>query len=128
MTDFYIGLTTSAIIIALLEILKFFDKRLIAAFTLVGIPFIYIGFSLHDTPSLIYCIAGVTLFSMMAYFGYKKNFILVIAGLALHGVWDVLFPYFSSVQPKGYDIFCITIDIILAVYFFMRVKRAQKSA
>lgn len=45
MTDFYIGLATTAVLIAILEIFGFFEKRLMASLTLVGIPFIYIGFS-----------------------------------------------------------------------------------
>jgi hypothetical protein len=122
MNDFYIGLITTIAIIALVEILKFLEKRLIGALTLVGIAFIYIGFSWHNIPSLVSAILGVAIFFALSYFGYKKNFILIIIGLILHGVWDILFPYFSSTAPKGYGIFCLTVDFLLAVYFYIRVK------
>ena len=120
MNDFLIGLAWTLGIIAFLEIFKGFDKRLIAAYTLMGIPFIYIGFSYHDTSSLMASILSVAFFVALAYYGYKKNFNLVIAGLALHAVWDLVFPLFSSMAPEGYDVFCITIDVLLALYFFLR--------
>lgn len=121
MNDLYIGLITTIVVIAISE-LRFLEKRLIATLTLVGIPFIYIGFCWSHVPSLIYAVLAVTVFVALAYFGYKKNFLLVIIGLALHGAWDLLFPLFSSSAPEGYDIFCLTIDIILAIYFYLRVK------
>lgn len=122
MNDFYIGITVTIAVIGLVEIFKFLDKRLIATFTLVGIPFIYIGFTWHDATSLTYAILGVAVFIALSYFGYKKNFILIIIGLILHGIWDILFPYISSTAPEGYAIFCLTIDFLLAIYFYIRVK------
>lgn len=126
MIDFYIGAITTFIIIGLLEVFKSFDKRLIGAFTLVGISFIYIGFSWQDIPSLAYTIISVIAFLALSYYGYKNNFNLIVLGLILHGIWDVLFPLLSSTIPKGYDVFCITIDFLLATYFFVRVKPKNK--
>lgn len=125
MNDFYLGLAISAAIIGLVEVVKFLEKRLVAALTLAGIAFIYIGFSLNDMPSLLLSIFGVVVFFALSYFGYKNNFMLIVIGLALHGCWDLIFPFISSVVPKGYDIFCLTVDIILAVYFYIRLKPAS---
>lgn len=122
MNDFYIGLITTAAVIGILEIFRFLEKRLMGALTLVGIAFIYIGFAWSDVPALVYSILGAAVFTALAYFGYKNNFILIVIGLVLHGCWDLLFPYISSSAPEGYDIFCITIDFLLAVYFFFRLK------
>jgi hypothetical protein len=127
MNDFYIGLITTAAVIGITEVFTFLEKRLIGALTLVGIPFIYIGFSWSDTSSLIYSILAVAFFLALAYFGYKHNFLLIVLGLVLHGVWDLLFPYFSSSAPAGYDVFCLTIDVLLAPYFYFRVKPAKAS-
>jgi hypothetical protein len=127
MNNFYIGLITTVAIIGLIEILRFLEKRLIGALTLVGIAFIYIGFSWNDTASLILSIFGVAVFFTLSFFGYKKNFILIIIGLVLHGIWDLIFPFFSSTAPEGYDIFCLTVDFCLAFYFFLRVKPAKTS-
>lgn len=126
MNDFYAGIITTLAVILLTETLWFFEKRLIGAMTLVGIAFIYIGFSWSDIPSLIYSILGVAVFFVLAGFGYSQNFILVIAGLVLHGVWDMLFPRFSSAAPEGYGIFCLTIDLLLALYFYIRIKPLKK--
>jgi len=122
MNDFYIGLTTTAVIIIFLELFKTVEKRLISAFTLAVIPFIYIGFSWADPKSLVSAVLGVAFFLGLAYWGYRKNFNLIIIGLVLHGIWDVIFPFFSSEAPEGYDIFCITIDLLLALYFYFRVS------
>lgn len=122
MNDFYTGIVTSFIIIALMETFKQIEKRLIGALTLVGIAFIYIGFSWQEISSLIIVIIGTALFFTLSYFGYKKDFTLIILGLILHGIWDILFPLYSSVTPEGYDIFCITVDFLLALYFYIRIK------
>ena len=95
MNNFYIGLITTVVIIAILEVLRFLEKRLIGAFILVGIPFIYIGFSWNEKTSLILSIFGGAVFIALTYFGYKNNFSLIILGLILHGVWDLFFPFFS---------------------------------
>ena len=125
MNNFYIGLITTVAIIGLIEILRSLEKRLIGALTLVGIAFIYIGFSWNDITSLIFSIFGVAVFFTLSYFGYKNNFILIIIGLVLHGIWDLIFPFFSSTAPEGYDVFCLTVDFCLALYFFLRVKPAK---
>jgi hypothetical protein len=122
MKDLYIGLATTAAVILLFESLRFLEKRLLSAFTLVGIAFIYIGFTWRNTTSLIYSIIAVAIFIGLSYFGYKNNFIWIVIGLLLHGVWDVLFPFISDLAPHGYDIFCITIDVLLAVYVYFRVR------
>jgi hypothetical protein len=121
MTGFIFGLSTGAAIIAFAEIFRRIDMKLFASLNLAVIPFIYIGFSI-DPHSLILTIPGALFFFMLAYWGYKKNYILTVVGLALHGIWDILFPHVSSVAPHGYDIFCITIDMLLAVYFYFKLK------
>jgi len=127
MKDFYIGIITAIAIIGLLEIARFLEKRLIGALTLVGIAFIYIGFSWSEILSLTYSILGAPLFFALSYFGYKKNFILIIVGLILHGIWDMLFPLFNSTAPEGYGTFCLTVDFLLAIYFYARVKPLKLS-
>lgn len=122
MNDIYLGILTVVLIIGLLELFKSLEKRLVASLTLVGIAFIYIGFCWQDILSLAYTIIGVALFLNLSYFGYKKNFNLIILGLVLHGIWDVLFPYVSLAVPEGYDVFCLTVDLLLAAYFYLRVK------
>ncbi|NOU46265.1 MAG: hypothetical protein HOO86_04295 [Bacteroidales bacterium] len=128
MKDVVIGLIVSIAVILILEIFKFFNKKIIAALTLVGIAFIYIGFTWQHIPELIVVSISVLLFMLLSYYGFTKNFKLIIVGLVLHGIWDITFPFFSNVVPKGYDIFCLTIDLILAFYFyFSDIKTAKNS-
>ena len=121
MTAFFIGLGATVAIIAFAEIFRKIDLNFFASLTLAVIPFIYIGFSIDPQP-LMLTIPGASFFLMFAYWGYKKNYILTVIGLALHGLWDVVFPYVSTVAPHGYDVFCGTIDVLLALYFYWKLK------
>ncbi len=121
MTGFIIGLITTAAIIIFAEIFKKIDLKLYASLNLATIPFIYIGFSI-DPHTLMLTVPGAAFFLLLAYWGYKKYYLLTVAGLALHGLWDVIFPHVSSVAPHGYDAFCITIDVLLALYFYWKLK------
>lgn len=120
MNDFLIGLATTAAVIGFLEIFRSVDKKLIGALTLSGIAFIYVGFSIGDLTSLFVSVFGVSFFLALSYWGYRKNFILIVIGLVLHGLWDIIFPHYSSQAPEGYDIFCITIDMLFAPYFALK--------
>ena len=121
MTGFIIGFSVTAAIIAFAEIFRKIDLKFFASLNLAVIPFIYIGFSI-DPFTLMLTIPGASFFLMFAYWGYKKNYLLIVIGLALHGLWDVFFPHVSNVAPHGYDIFCITIDVLLALYFYWKLK------
>ncbi len=125
MTGFIIGLSVTAAIIAFAEIFRKIDLKFFASLNLAVIPFIYIGFSI-DPYTLMLTIPGASFFLMFAYWGYKRNYMLTVIGLALHGLWDVFFPHVSTVAPHGYDVFCITIDILLAVYFYWKLKPTNK--
>ena len=122
MTGFIIGLSVTAAIIAFAEIFrKKIDLSFFASLNLSVIPFIYIGFSI-EPDSLILTIPSALFFVMFAYFGHKRNYLFTVTGLALHGLWDVVFPHVSTVAPHGYDVFCFTIDVLLALYFYWRLK------
>ena len=121
MTPFFIGLSATVAIVAFVEIFRKIDLKFFASLTLAVIPFIYIGFSVHPH-ALVLTIPAASLFLMFAYWGYKRNYMLIVVGLALHGLWDVVFPHISTVAPHGYDVFCITIDVLLALYFYLKLK------
>lgn len=121
MAGFIIGFITAAAIIAFAEIFREIDLKFFASLNLAVIPFIYIGFSI-DLHSLLITIPGALFFLLFAYFGYKKYYLFTVAGLLLHGLWDVLFPYLSTTAPHGYDAFCIIIDVLLAAYFYLKLK------
>lgn len=121
MTGFLIGLITALAVIGFAEVFRNIDLKLYASLNLAVIPFIYIGFSIDPT-TLILTAPSAALFVFMAYQGYKRNHLLTVMGLALHGLWDVIFPFLSTVAPHGYDMFCITIDLLLALYFYLKLR------
>lgn len=123
MKDIIIGVVLCAIVIIFLESFRSLDKKLFSAFTLVGIAFIYVGFAWRDLDDLIIVVISVVTFVALSYYGQTKNVNIIVLGLLLHGVWDMVFPRFSSVVPKGYDIFCLTADLILAGYFYFRFNK-----
>jgi len=120
-TSFIIGFIVSAAVIGFAEIFRSIDLKFYASLNLAVIPFIYIGFSIH-AQSLMLTIPTALLFILFAYLGYKKNYLFTVVGLALHGLWDVIFPFVSTVAPHGYDVFCITVDILLALYFYVKFR------
>lgn len=126
MTGFITGLIITALIIGFAELFRKIDLAFFASLNLAVIPFIYIGFSI-DPNTLILTIPGALFFLLFAYWGYKINYRFTVTGLALHGFWDLLFPYLSSAAPHGYDIFCITIDLLLAFYFYWKLKPIKNS-
>lgn len=127
MISFIIGLSVTVAIVAFVEIFRKIDLKFFAALSLAVIPFIYIGFSIHPH-ALILTIPAAVLFLMFAYWGYKWNYMMIVAGLVLHGLWDVAFPYVSTVAPHGYDVFCITIDVLLAIYFYFKLRPVSTQA
>jgi hypothetical protein len=127
MTGFILGLGITAAIIAFAEIFRKIDLKFFASLNLAVIPFIYIGFSI-DPHTLMLTIPGASFFLMFAYWGYKKNYMLTVIGLVLHGLWDVGFPLVSTVAPHGYDVFCITIDVLLALYFYLKLKPTKEKS
>ncbi|MEO5569590.1 MAG: DUF6010 family protein [Bacteroidia bacterium] len=126
MSDAIIGVTVSFSVILFLEVFKSFDKRLIGSLTLAGIAFIYVGFVWNELFSLSIVASAVLLFMFLAYYGFTKDFRLIVVGLILHGTWDLIYPRFNSAVPKGYDIFCLTADFILALYFYLRLKTLKQ--
>jgi hypothetical protein len=123
MKDVIVGVVVCTVLIIFLESFRSVDKRLFAALTLVAIAFIYVGFAWTDLHSLGIVVAAAIPFVALSYYGQTKNYNLIVWGLLLHGVWDLVFPHLSSVAPKGYDIFCLTADVILAAYFYFRLNK-----
>ena len=101
-----------------MEGVRSLDKKLFGAFTLVGIAFIYVGFAWTELRSLIIVTISVVPFVALAYYGQTKSYNLIVLGLLLHGIWDVVFPRFSSVVPEGYDLFCLTATYPCCIFLF----------
>lgn len=123
MSDILLGVIFSAIGIVIFELFAKADKKLIGALTLTGIAYIYIGFNWFVLFPLAVVSISITIFTILSYVGYKRDPRLISLGLLLHGGWDLLCPYIKVAAPEGYDIFCLVVDVILAVYFYFRLRK-----
>jgi hypothetical protein len=98
--------------------LKNLDKKLVYGLILSGIGFLYVGFTWTDRLSLLVTAAQALIFLFLAYFGMKKNSLLLAAGYFLHGLWDLAYNYFTlpDLVPPHYDLFCLSIDFTMGIY------------
>lgn len=131
MTETISGIIAAFTLILVYQVLsKYFTAKLLAATTLVGIAFIYVGFSLKENPALL--IVLEVGFALALYFvaiiGYAQNSMLIAFGILLHGIWDIFHHNGLPIQtnvPGYWPTFCFIIDIIDGIYF-VYIFRVQK--
>lgn len=109
--------------------LRKLDEVMIYAFILVGIGYLYVGFTWSDTGSLVICSAQALLFMLIACFGMRNIYILA-GGFFLHGIWDIIFGIFpiSRLIPPHYDLFCLSIDLVMGLYLILAGYRRCRTA
>ncbi|MEQ8421362.1 MAG: DUF6010 family protein [Arenibacter algicola] len=123
MIPIVIGITTALLQITLFEVLKNFKKDSIYALTLAGIGFLYVGFTWTDTPTFIITSFQAIVFLLIAYYGLVKNPYILAAGYFLHGLWDIVFPFWlnAALIPPRYDWFCSSLDFTIGIYLILKV-------
>ncbi len=116
-----IGISSSLITILIFSLFKRVDKNTIYGLILMGIGFLYIGYTWTDINTVVISGVQALFFMSLAYLGIKKNYWYLVAGFILHGVWDFVYPFFASsdLLPPDYDYFCSTYDIIVGVYLII---------
>lgn len=121
------GALTAGAIVAGSELLKL-NRKVLAALLLSAIAFIYVGLIGSDFNKLIIYGSQGIIFFFLAYIGLaKQKPQLLSTGLLLHGLWDLLHLILEleSALPSGYEIYCITVDILLAGYFWYSFKKEK---
>lgn len=128
MIPIVIGITTALLQITLFEVLKNFKKDSIYALTLAGIGFLYVGFTWTDTPTFIITSFQAIVFLLIAYYGLVKNPYILAAGYFLHGLWDIVFPFWlnAALIPPRYDWFCSSLDFTIGIYLILKVIGKKK--
>ncbi|MDX1943531.1 MAG: DUF6010 family protein [Saprospiraceae bacterium] len=116
-----IGLSSSLITILIFTFLKRVDKNTVYGLILMGIGFLYIGYTWTEINTAMLSGLQALFFMSLAYFGIKKNYWFLVAGYFLHGIWDFLYPLFanSDLLPPNYDYFCFTYDVIVGIYLLV---------
>ncbi|MEO8173276.1 MAG: DUF6010 family protein [Sediminibacterium sp.] len=128
MQAIFIGIASGLLTIFSVQLLKKFDKATVYAMILVGIGYLYVGFTWSDTGSLVICAAQALVFMAIAYYGLWDMYILA-AGFFLHGIWDMivgLFPL-SKLIPPHYDLFCMSIDFVMGAYLVILAYRKSRT-
>ncbi len=127
MIPILIGIGSGLLVIGFLLLQKKLDKRAIYGLILVGIGFLYVGFTWSDLSSLIICSIQALLFLFLAYWGMKKGLLILAVGYFLHGTWDLVYGFVdnTSLIPPGYDLFCLSIDFILGIYLVIFSKQIE---
>jgi hypothetical protein len=117
----FIGTFSGILVILTVALLKQLDKATVYGLILMGIGYLYVGFTWSDIPSLVITFIQSVVFLFLAYYGLKKNIYFLIAGYFLHGAWDLLYDVFPNrgLIPPHYDWFCLSIDFTIGLYLLL---------
>ncbi|MEI9810249.1 MAG: DUF6010 family protein [Bacteroidota bacterium] len=129
MIPLIIGISSGILLVAVLVMLKQFDKQLIYGLILAGIGFLYIGFTWSDLPSLIINASQALVFLLFAYYGIKKSVYILSLGYFVHGSWDIAYSLFDKARliPPHYDVFCLSFDFIIGMYLLIFERKARST-
>lgn len=122
-----IGVAGGIVVILSFLFLKRFDKATIYAMILTGIGYLYVGYTWTDPTSLVLNSVQAIGFTIIAYFGIK-NMQLLALGFFLHGCWDLVYDILPlpGLRPPHYDLFCLSIDWVIAAYLLLLAKKKTK--
>lgn len=128
MRSIAIGLLLAAVTAIFLALLPDDWARGAAANLLTLIAAIYVGFALasHGRLNLIRQVAGCAGFVALALAGLWFSWWFIVAGLALHGLWDYLHhgDHGHGVVPRWYVPFCAWYDWAVAAFVAVRYALA----
>lgn len=129
MNSLLIGISSGLLIIGFFLLLRQIDKRSMYSMILVGIGFLYVGYTWSDLNSLVITSIQATVFLFIAYWGLKKSMLILAAGYFLHGGWDLVYGFIdnSSLIPPGYDVFCSSLDFVIGIYLLIFSRQIETS-
>jgi len=91
---------------------------LLAALVVAAASYVYFALDAHaGLPWLAIELAGVAVYGYAAVRGLRGSAWWLVAGLALHPVWDVALHYAGpghAVAPEWYTTWCLTYDLVSA--------------
>lgn len=118
--EFFIGILAATVIGIFGTVVGFDKERSFYPVVLIVIASLYLLFAVMagSMPSLLAEAVPALLFVTMATLGFRKNAWIVVAGLALHGVFD--FFHHSVITnpgvPTWWPGWCLSYDVIAALY------------
>ena len=108
--------------------------RLLAGVGLIAASLFYVYFAARANESALWNIGellGVAVFGTMAVLGMRGSRWWLVAGWALHPLWDVVLHYFlpgRSFAPLGYVFACLSFDLLVAGYIAARGRWDSRPA
>ena len=109
---------------------KFFARTLfIAAVIYVGFAIFGLIFGTADIFWLLIEFGGVLIFTVVAYFGFKKTALFLAIGWATHVLWDVGLHLGDKAEfvPWFYPGVCVGFDLAFAVFIIHKFFIAEKT-
>lgn len=127
--EYVIGIVLALVISYLARLAGFDRDRVFYPMALVMIALLYVlfaamGGSVH---ALIIESFIATGFIAVAFAGFKHNLWLVVAGLAAHGLMDLVHPHFVNNPgvPVFWPSFCMAYDVVAAAFLAWLLKRSS---
>ena len=98
---------------------------------LVVAAFLYLIFAFvwGDTQWLIIEALGILLYVPFYYLAVKYSPYFLVVGWLLHSMWDIALHYNGPgyhIAPKWYAIACISFDVLVAIYLFIKLNNNYK--
>lgn len=99
-------------------------ERLVLTIFLAGMPLIYLAnWARFDGASLwgLFETMGLIIYGGLALFS-KRRLVLLSAGIAAHGLWDLLHYNQALYVPNWYVLACALVDLAVGLYAFVRFR------
>ncbi|GMN05586.1 hypothetical protein MTsPCn5_09740 [Croceitalea sp. MTPC5] len=121
-----IGIILGFATVILAKVTGFSRDRGFYPLLLIVIALYYVLFAFqYAVNTAILLEVGIALiFSVLAFIGHKRSLIIVAAGLALHGIYDLLhsaIPY-TTEAPDWWAMFCLGFDVVLAIGLLLAIR------
>jgi hypothetical protein len=125
------GAIGGAVVVLVANLIPRYARHILAiALVLAAMPYVHFA---HNADAgalwLTVELAGVCLYGGMAAMGVRRSLWWLVAGWALHPVWDMALHYVGpgrAFAPEPYAVACLSWDLVVAGYIAYRVTRAAR--
>jgi hypothetical protein len=125
------GVVACGVFILLARRLKPERELRLYALSLVIAALVYVGFTVRGATLkwLALELAGLALFTLLAWLGLKISALILALAWAAHAAWDVLLHKLQDVAfvPDWYPLACLGFDLLLAGYIVARFGKSTRA-
>lgn len=125
------------LLLLLMWISRFFHRdtlrmeRALGALFLAIMPWVYaLGNAWNPKiplPILLLELSAIPFYGFLAWQGWSKSYLILAGGIVAHGlIWDLVHLItLRHVVPDWYSQTCLTADLLLGIYFWLRLRLCQ---